>query len=89
MSARRIYQWKSGNHRQVIKVILPRILSVLGSKGGMTLFLDVQGWDYLPLLDNNFLYEGMVMQVTYTGSIEVGQWISLLPGNSNYFLYSD
>lgn len=39
--------------------------AISGSKGGDRLIFDVQGWDYLPLIANNYIHEGIVFQVTY------------------------
>lgn len=42
--------------------------------------LDVQSWDYVPMMYNNFISEGLMIQMTYSGSAEIGQWTKLHPG---------
>uniref|UniRef100_A0A914VRD1 Uncharacterized protein n=1 Tax=Plectus sambesii TaxID=2011161 RepID=A0A914VRD1_9BILA len=50
-----------------------------GSNGGLTLMLNAQTDDYIPLIGNNYLGEGLMLQVSYSGE-EMGQWIRLTPG---------
>uniref|UniRef100_A0A914XHA3 Uncharacterized protein n=1 Tax=Plectus sambesii TaxID=2011161 RepID=A0A914XHA3_9BILA len=54
--------------------------SLVGSLGGVSMVLDVQSWDYIPLLYNNYPSEGLVIQFSYAGNAEIGQWIKLHPG---------
>uniref|UniRef100_A0A914UY47 Uncharacterized protein n=1 Tax=Plectus sambesii TaxID=2011161 RepID=A0A914UY47_9BILA len=54
--------------------------NTVGSKGGKIMLLDSQVWDYLPLLYNNHLHEGLALQIAYDGRVELGQWITIQPG---------
>lgn len=42
--------------------------------------LDTQGWDYLPIIENNYLMQGLAIQLSYTGTADIGNWIKLQPG---------
>uniref|UniRef100_A0A914X1F4 Uncharacterized protein n=1 Tax=Plectus sambesii TaxID=2011161 RepID=A0A914X1F4_9BILA len=56
-----------------------RSSTVVGTKGGLTLVLDTQGYEYLPLFYDNHLYEGVAVKMAYNCRVEVGQWIILQP----------
>uniref|UniRef100_A0A914UJC5 Uncharacterized protein n=1 Tax=Plectus sambesii TaxID=2011161 RepID=A0A914UJC5_9BILA len=53
--------------------------NMVGSQSGMILYLDTQGYDYVPLVSNNYMYEGLMLQLTYNKRVEIGQWIKLYP----------
>ncbi len=36
--------------------------------------------EYLPTMRNNHLGVGLALQISYTGVVELGQWIILNPG---------
>uniref|UniRef100_A0A914WL34 VWFD domain-containing protein n=1 Tax=Plectus sambesii TaxID=2011161 RepID=A0A914WL34_9BILA len=50
-----------------------------GARGGMTMVLNAQTDDYIPLVENNHLGQGLMLQVAYGGE-EMGQWTTLTPG---------
>uniref|UniRef100_A0A914UIF0 Uncharacterized protein n=1 Tax=Plectus sambesii TaxID=2011161 RepID=A0A914UIF0_9BILA len=51
-----------------------------GAKGAEQLILNTQGWDYVPIIENNYLIQGLAIQLSYTSFPEYGDWIKLQPG---------
>uniref|UniRef100_A0A914WX46 Uncharacterized protein n=1 Tax=Plectus sambesii TaxID=2011161 RepID=A0A914WX46_9BILA len=64
---------------QCTKFTFDRNCTKAGSTGGRLLILDTKGWDYLPFVENNYIHEGIVFQLTY-GNEEVGKWVFMSPG---------
>jgi hypothetical protein len=52
----------------------------LGTVSDLVVVLNAQQDEYLPMVQNNHLGVGLALQVSYTGTVHLGQWIILSPG---------
>jgi hypothetical protein len=45
------------------------LYALSGSKGGSLFIFNTEGWDYLPIIENNNIREGLALQVAYEANV--------------------